>query len=158
MSAPLCLPPPEGWTKINVDAAPGKNDTKGDVAAVPRSSDGNFLGASSVVFSGYQDPDILEALACQEALSLTNDLLVWRVRVASDCLRMINTLRDGSHGRYAQITHEIIARCADFQEASFCHGKRGSYKEAHILAFFFFLRGAHILACSSLQDEVGRRV
>lgn len=52
------------WTKINIDVAPEKNDGKGVTVVVATSSNGNFLGASSVIFEGYEDQEILEAVAC----------------------------------------------------------------------------------------------
>jgi hypothetical protein len=83
---PKWIAPPEGWLKINVDAAVSKNA----LAAVARSSEGAFLGASVVVVQGISDPEVLEALACREGLDLASDLLLKKVRVASDCL-------DGAH-------------------------------------------------------------
>lgn len=60
-------------------------------------SDCNCLGASSIVCEGYQDPELQEAVAGQELLSLVNDLLVRRVRVTFDSLGMTNTLHDDYH-------------------------------------------------------------
>lgn len=60
----LWIPAPKVWTKINIDVAPEKNDGKGVTVVVATSSNGNFLGASSVIFEGYEDQEILEAVAC----------------------------------------------------------------------------------------------
>lgn len=60
------IPPPTGWIKINVDGAPGKTDDIAAVAAVARSCDGEFLGASSVVFSGCMEAETVEAVAIRE--------------------------------------------------------------------------------------------
>jgi hypothetical protein len=89
---PKWIAPPEGWSKINVDAAMSKNSGHGALAAVARSSDGAFLGASVVVVQGISDPEVLEPLACREGLDLASDLLLTKVRVASDCLNVIKSL------------------------------------------------------------------
>jgi hypothetical protein len=75
------IPPPEGLVKINVDAATSKNTNRGAIAAVARSSDGVYLGASSVVFDDVTDAESLEALACREAVALSRDLLLRKVMV-----------------------------------------------------------------------------
>ena len=137
------IPPPDGWVKINVDAAVGKVNNKGAAAAIVRSSDGLFLGASCVVLERCTQPETLEVLACREALSLASDLSVRRIRIASECLRVINTLHDGTMGEYAQFTREIHARSLLFDEVSFCHERRSSNMEAHKIAR------------SSIQDVVG---
>ena len=106
------IPSPAGWTKVNVDGALGKLDDKAAVAAVARSCEGEFLGAASVVFIGISDAETVEALAIREALSLADDLLTRRVKVASDCLRVINTMNEDSKPVYYHITQEIKARCS----------------------------------------------
>ena len=95
------IPPPSGCTKFNVDAAMGKSDGKSAVAVIARSSDEKYLGASSLVLTGYGDPETLEAMAIREAFATANDLLVTKLRPSSDCLNVINTLHDGSVPVYA---------------------------------------------------------
>jgi hypothetical protein len=46
----IWIPPPRGTTKINVDAAVGKNTGRGSVAAVAQDDTRLYLGASVVVF------------------------------------------------------------------------------------------------------------
>jgi ribonuclease HI len=98
VSTPVALPKgprwialPQGLAKVNVDAALSKNSSKGAIAAVSRNSDGSFLGASALVLEGITDPEILEALACWEGLNLVMDLLLRRIRVASDYLNSSET-------------------------------------------------------------------
>jgi len=61
-----------------------KNSKSVAVAAIARDSSGCYLGASTLVFAGMSDPEILEVLACREDLALANDLLIQQARVASD--------------------------------------------------------------------------
>ena len=44
------------------------------VAAVDRSDDKRYLGASDVVLEGATDVESLEVLACREAVALSRDL------------------------------------------------------------------------------------
>ena len=46
--------------------------------------------------TGKSDPEMLEALACQEAIALARDINTRRARVASDCLSVIKNLKTGT--------------------------------------------------------------
>lgn len=85
--------PTEGEVKMNVDGAAAMSSNMSAVGVVCRSAAGLFLGASAVVFQGVTEPTTLEAYACREALALAKDLVMNKVRIASDCLRVINNLR-----------------------------------------------------------------
>jgi hypothetical protein len=80
------IAPPEGLTKINVDATFAKTTCKGAIGIVCRSRDGTYMGVSAVVFDGLTHPGTLEALACREALDLASDLPLGLILIASDCL------------------------------------------------------------------------
>jgi ribonuclease HI len=144
--APGWLPPPQGMIKINVDAAVGKNTSRGSVAVIARSDTGVFMGASVVVFPGKTEPETLEALACREAVSLAYDIHARSVRVASDCLNVIRSLELGTQGVYAHIAREIKEAKGNFEALVFSHEKRTSNKEAHRLAR------------SAVVDDPGRQV
>ncbi|XP_051211644.2 uncharacterized protein [Lolium perenne] len=103
------IAPPEGRSKINVDAAVAKSEAKGAVAAVCRASNGTYLGASAMVYEGITDPRCLEALACREALDIADDLLVGPMQVASDCLEVVNALHSDYKGYLGSIITEIKA-------------------------------------------------
>ena len=100
-SGPRWIAPPQGMIKVNVDAAVGKNSGRGAVAAVARSDNGVFLGASVITFPGQTDAETLEALACREAVALATDIHARSVRVASDCMNMVKKLEGGTTGVYA---------------------------------------------------------
>jgi hypothetical protein len=76
----------EGEMKINVDGAVARNRRGGAVSAVCHDHTGMYLRSSVMVYRGITDPTILETFACREALALADDLLVQRMKVASDCL------------------------------------------------------------------------
>ena len=66
---------------MNVDVAVAKTQSKGAIGAVCRDELGRFQGASIVVFEGITDAETLEALACREALDLSEDLGLERVHL-----------------------------------------------------------------------------
>jgi hypothetical protein len=80
------IAPERDMCKINVDAAVGRASSKGTVAAVCQSSQGHFVAASAMVVPNITNPEILEAMACLEALALAEDCGVYRLIVASDCI------------------------------------------------------------------------
>ncbi|KAJ1268178.1 hypothetical protein BS78_07G117000 [Paspalum vaginatum] len=91
------IPPPEGFIKINVDAALAKNISQASVVAIARDA-----------MIGVTDPETMEALACREGLALANDLQLQRIRLASDCI------------------NEIKARMKSFTSVEVVHEGRGS--------------------------------
>jgi hypothetical protein len=84
--------------------------------------------------------------ACREGLVLATDLNLSRIKIASDCLEVINSLDDGYLGRFSSVTREIKSRASDFAEVSFVHERRSSNVEAHSLAR------------SSISRDAGRHV
>jgi hypothetical protein len=118
VGGPKWIALPVGLSKINVDAALSKHTSKGALAAVARSAEGTFLGATVAVVEGFTDPEVLEAMACREGLSLAADLLLARFRVASDCLNVIKNLEGEGWGAYGHIVKEIKARMGDFKPFS----------------------------------------
>ena len=91
--APRWTPPLLGWVKINADAALSKNTCMATGAAVFCNDQGDFLGASVVVSEGVTAPEVMEALACREALSLAADLRAGRVmKVATDCAGLVTSI------------------------------------------------------------------
>jgi ribonuclease HI len=132
--------------KINVDAAVGKGSGRGSVAAIARSAEGEYMGASAVVLNGKTEPETLEALACREAVALAYDIGARRVHVASDCLSVVRSIKEGTLGVYAQVISEIKVAMETFDMLSFVHERRASNKEAHNLAR------------SVVLDDPGRRL
>jgi hypothetical protein len=123
------IAPPPGVAKINVDAAVKKTSNLSAIAAVCRSTEGRFLGASVLVIPGMFDPATLESIACREALVLEIDLNLSHIKIASDCLEVINSLDDGYLGRFSSVTRENKSRASDFAEVAFVHERRSSNVE-----------------------------
>jgi ribonuclease HI len=128
------IAPPAGWVKINVDAALNKQQNGGAIAAVCRSEDGDYLGASAIVVQGITDPAVMEALACREAMSLAKDLHLQRIHIASDCLEVVSSMGQPNLGRFSTILQEIETSRRDFSAVNFVHEHRSANVEAHGLA------------------------
>jgi hypothetical protein len=114
--------------KVNADAAVSKHSNRGVATAVCRDGNGLFLGASALAVPGISDPATLEAISCREGLSLAF------VSVASDCLEVLNAIRDRSKCSYYFILREISQRRSEFTQVKFCHEKRCYNFHAHNLA------------------------
>lgn len=56
-------------------------------------------------------------MACNEAMSLVEDILVRRIHVASDCQQMMNNLHADIVGVCVHIICEIKKRMASFDHA-----------------------------------------
>jgi ribonuclease HI len=132
--------------KINVDAAISKNDLIAAAAAIARDDNGHFLGASALVLRGISDPEVMEAIACREGMSLALDLQVVNFRLASDNQNVVKNIRQGSHGVYGQIIHEIKERRFSFASVEIVHERRESNVDAHNIAR------------SALFDDLGRHL
>ncbi|KAM3225890.1 hypothetical protein ACQJBY_058544 [Aegilops geniculata] len=128
------LQPPLGTSKINVDATCMKSSSVGAVAAVCRSREGIFLGASTVVFKGISDPTTLEAMGVRESMALVEDLQLQAIHVATDCMDVVKDIKQKSNPIYGAIIHEIIEYSSSFNSCTFVHEFRSSNVEAHNLA------------------------
>jgi len=120
--------------KFNVDGAVARSGDKGAVGVVCRDSTGKYVSASAIVVDGLVDPPSLEALACNEAISLALDLGVCKCVIASDCLEVIMNLQKQNLCAYSSILKDIKTRSALLQGVGFKHEGRGSNNEAHVLA------------------------
>ncbi|XBH73483.1 hypothetical protein VPH35_100572 [Triticum aestivum] len=129
----------------------------GAIAAICRDESGKFLGASSVVFSGITGPMMLEAPACHEALIFVEDLVLNKVKVASDYLRVIQNLRsDTQLGDNCMIIKEINTKRSSFLACDIGHERRSCNMEAHRLARFATTLsvGRHLWLSSSPTDHL----
>lgn len=93
------------------------------------------MGSSALVIHGVQDVATLEAIACREAQSLAEDLLLHDIVVATDSKQVANDIHNGCSGMHGQIIVEIKLRAAEFN-CIFRFEGRASNSEAHLLAKF----------------------
>ena len=133
--APRWIPPsPQGTMKVNVDAALSKNSSTVTMAAVARNEAGRFQGASVVVMQGISDPETAEVMACREGLALASDLMLRKVRIATDCENAVRNMRGPGMGCHGHIIRELKEGMASFEKAEIVHESRASNFDAHRLA------------------------
>jgi hypothetical protein len=88
-----------------------------------------------VVFEGITHPGCLEALACREGVALAIDLNMGATMVTSDCLEVVQGLRQGKNmGLFSHILQETEAMAKRRGRTSFCHEGRRFSVDAHKLA------------------------
>ena len=113
-----------GVAKINVDASISRNNVRGASAAICRDDKGVYLGASVIDFDGLVGPECLEAHACCETFALATDLQLRRVKVATDCLAIVNHLYGKFMGSSATIIRDIKLRMRQVDESEVVHEAR----------------------------------
>ena len=133
-AAPKWIPPPQGLMKVNVDATLSKNSDIVAMAAVARDGAGAFMGASALVMKGISDPETAEVLACREGLALAADLMIRRVRIATDCACAVRSMAGPGMGRYGHVIRVMKAGMTNFERAEVVHEGRASNTDAHALA------------------------
>jgi hypothetical protein len=73
---------------------------------------------------------------CREGLALADDLGVGPLHLATDCLNVVQGLRDGDMGEYNSILLEIRSMASLRGGTIFGHERREFNEEAHRLARF----------------------
>lgn len=93
------------------------------------------MGSSSLVIHGINDLATLETIACREALSLAEDLMIHNFIIAPDSKQVVSDITRGSKGAYGSIITEIKRR-ADTFNCIFTFEGRAVNKDADRLAKF----------------------
>ncbi|KAM0823382.1 hypothetical protein ACQ4PT_070897 [Festuca glaucescens] len=106
----------------------------GAVGVVCRSTDGLYLGASSLIMEGIINSSVLESMACREILALVQDLNLRKITVAFDCLAVVQDLSRPFAGTNSAVLHEINDTSTLFERVSFRHENRVSNSETYRLA------------------------
>jgi hypothetical protein len=75
-----------------VEAAFSKNSGICSAVAIARDGEGRFLGVSALVLDGSFDPETVEAIACKEGLALAADLMLQKLRLATECASVVRAL------------------------------------------------------------------
>ncbi|XP_066320099.1 uncharacterized protein [Miscanthus floridulus] len=109
------IAPPAGYLKFNADGTVAQSGDKGAVGVICRDSAGNYIAASANVINGLVDPSSLEAMACNEAISLALDVDARKCIIASDCLEVIVNLHKQNLCAYSSILKDIKTRGTLFQ-------------------------------------------
>jgi ribonuclease HI len=129
-------PPPPGEVLVNTDAALFDDRRSMAMGMVIRDNSGVCLASASLPLQGYTSPEMAEAMALREAVSITRDKGFSKVIFATDCLSLIQRLNSTVHDRsqVGVVVKDIESVAAGFSSASFRHVKRSLNEAAHILA------------------------
>ena len=76
---------------------------------------------------------VLEAHACNEALSLAKDLNLTHMIIVVDCLEVVSNIDKGAATHYAPVLHEIREQRKEFQHVTFKFEHKENNFEAHAL-------------------------
>ncbi|KAK8511097.1 hypothetical protein V6N12_033378 [Hibiscus sabdariffa] len=129
-------PPMIGRVKVNFDASFNQSLLQSVSGIVIRNSDGLLMAADSFPNSHVVSPEMAEALACEQALTLSKDLGFRKIEVEGDALTIISKLRHPTvdQSMFRAIYHNIYVKKYDFKFLSFDHVKRENNNAAHVLA------------------------
>jgi hypothetical protein len=100
-----------------------------------------------MVMTGVNDPEVLEAMACGEGMTLADDLYVRQVKLASDCANVIKSINSNDVlTLYGQVVREIRITREEFELFEFVHEGRRSNGDAHDLArgSLYSCEGGHV--------------
>lgn len=95
---------------MNVDGGLSRDGRKGARAAICRDEHRQYLGAFVIVMEGQTDPSCLEAAACNESFAFAQDLNIDYVKLASDCLHVVNNYHKKAFCPYIMILREMEHR------------------------------------------------
>ena len=76
---------------------------------------------SAVVFRNTDHPDVLETLAIRDPLTLSDDIFVRKIGVASNCKQVVEATKTGTSASYGAIVHEIVERSKSFSSCRISH-------------------------------------
>lgn len=154
--------PPEGWSKLNVDASCLIAAQITGTGAIIRDSSGMVLAAMTNSIGVSYSPFIAEALAVLEGLKLALRLNLSSIIVESDCQALVNMINGVSSTLAVDgvWVHDITDMAKNFGNIVFAHVGRGSNVSAHCLArkglssgSFLWLDNFPVWLFSSLKDE-----
>jgi ribonuclease HI len=129
------MKPKEDFVKLNVDASFDLDSGTGSTGAILRDDKGLFLAASCFGIPYVSDMSTAEARALRDGLILAGQIGCNRIEVNSDCLDMIEMMRNGgnSFGPVATI-YECSTLCRNFIIVQFFHCPREANVAADCLA------------------------
>ncbi|KAL0437158.1 UNVERIFIED_CONTAM: hypothetical protein Sradi_0423700 [Sesamum radiatum] len=158
--------PPLIVIKINFDGALFVNEWESGIGIVARDSAVSCLVWLSRRLPKCLPPELVEAMAAREALSIAQRLHWRRIILEGDCLSLIQKLQSGreDHSASGPITSDIFQLLSLFNSASYSFVRRSGNSVAHSLARFSFglqegagalppTALAHLLSDSSHSNE-----
>nr|XP_020198784.1 uncharacterized protein LOC109784596 [Aegilops tauschii subsp. strangulata] len=84
------MPPETDWVKLNVDGAVSSASGNGGGGVVARDHAGAFRGALAQPFPNCSKPELVELMACRQALVFGRELGIQRVHAEMDCREAVS--------------------------------------------------------------------
>ncbi|KAK8517445.1 hypothetical protein V6N12_016296 [Hibiscus sabdariffa] len=130
------IPPPVDFVKVNFDVGYNNFNKTSVAGIIIRNSDGLILAASTCPSSHVPSPEVAEAHACDQAVSLTRDLGFQKAIFEGDALNIIKKVLDPSidMSETFGLIHNIKRLKLGFEAISFSHVFRSQNVPAHVLA------------------------
>ncbi|XP_059446658.1 uncharacterized protein LOC132178227 [Corylus avellana] len=138
--------PPQGWYKINCDAAvDGKNGRMG-VGLILIDHDGGVLATGSFTKKGWLDPTTVEVMATIRAAQFCKEMDVSNVLIEGDAQKIIQALQNGDQNgsRYGQLVEDAKLILTSLMNWKPNYVRRNVNGAAHILAK---MATRHIVDC-----------
>ncbi|KAJ1389060.1 Ribonuclease H-like superfamily [Sesbania bispinosa] len=138
-------PPPNGYFKINSDAAHAAGEVWG-IGIIIWNNSGEVLAAATRRVSTFPDPGLAEALGIRLAIEFAKDMCFDNVILEYDC-KVVTDLFSSSqlaHSYTGMIVQDCLALSVSFRSFQVMHTRRAGNMCAHLLAKY---------ACSYLEDN-----
>lgn len=134
-------PPPQGFIKINTDAAVLRGRDVG-VGGVARNENGNVLWCFSERVSGFMDVDSAEAFAMLRGIQIATNRETPKIIMESDSQTLVKALCNPglNLSLFGTVIEDILSSSPSFEDISFEWIRRTGNSMAHCLAASAFER------------------
>ena len=127
--------PPQGWTKLNVDAAYDQSSGEANIGITVRDHSGKMLLSAWKHGIRCVSVEDAEAVACLEGVQLSNEWIRKPLVIESDCNVIKSLLSDAENrASFSNIVKEIKSVMYAIPEVKVCKIGRECNKVAHELA------------------------
>ena len=110
------------WIKANVDGALSRDQGSGASSAILRGSYGKFIACASHFFRVAADSEVVELLACRQAIFLAPELKVQKVIIVTDsqvaARKFVSHQKDlSANGQLVEEIKGLLRSFGDFKVA-----------------------------------------
>ena len=128
--------PPQGWTKLNVDAAYDRSSGEANIGIVMRDYSGEVLLSAwkhGIRCASVEDAEVVAGL---EGVQLSNEWIRKLIMIESDCHSVVKSLLfdDENRASFSNTVKEIKSAMSAIAEVKVCKIRRECNKVAHELA------------------------
>jgi ribonuclease HI len=133
---PQWTKPPQGFAKVNWDAAVDSNRKRIGLGVIVRNHEGDALAMISETMGSSTDPVTAEALAARRAVEVSHMLGLRKIILEGDALQIVQALQstDGGKYSYGLLIEDMQQLLRRFSEFSVQFVRREANGAAHKLA------------------------